>query len=236
MRYYAVLSWYMPGEFEEMCAAGAEGTSSSGDEIRNDFQALIPDAVSKQDAFEQACRMAKVDWETVDGRVSYYNVWEVPFLTLRELVAAKPVHSLPGESKWEYIPSHVLTFFDIDDYHFDDEGAMRIAKMTGEFRIDYYVNACFDGRRGIEMGCVFFMNEPVVVFQRSGRDMCEYTDEWLISRDRKVEVTKWLSKFLRSDGDDWPEEADLDEENPGLSFFYGYSVAETVEKYHKEKK
>lgn len=224
MRYGVQISWWYEGEFKAAAAKTREAREDDGSldslrymtQFRHDHDFLI-EAESKEVAVAEGLSRVEIDRARVDEDLSSFRAIALPYVTIRELLDNAPVVNKTHDVY------RVLEYFpEVDEYTLDSD---RVEK-TGMVRIDLYLDVCFDGRRGMELGCVYFEGEPVLVFQAAGRENRDQKDHWIISNERKRAMTHWLMEFVEED--QMEKETSLDEEILALSYFYGCSILDVA--------
>lgn len=223
MRYLVQLSWWYEGEFEAASQKAKEAREKDPSidpwqhiaQFRHEREFLI-EAESEGAAVAEGLTLVEIDHSLLKKDLSNFKAISIPYLTIRELLDA------PVTEKTHDV-GRVLEYFDaVDEYSFNWEQA----EKTGMARVDYYLDVCFDGRRGMTLGCIYFEGEPVLVFQQAGRENRDYKAHWIISRERKRAMTHWLMEFVEDP--DWENETSLDEKIPELSYFYGNSILDVA--------
>lgn len=224
MRYNVQLSWWYNGEFEAACEKAKEAREkdpSAGGihymmQFRHDHEFFIK-AESEESAVAEGLTRVEIDHSRLNKELSSFRAVAIPYLTIRELIHNAPVTRVTNDAY------RVLEYFpEIDEYRFDQDRA----EKEGKVRIDLYLDVCFDGRRGMELGCVYFECQPVLVFQAAGRENRDQKDHWVISAEQKRAMTHWLMGFVEDD--ETEKETSMDEEIPSLSHFYGHSILDVA--------
>lgn len=222
-KYAAVVRAWEEEEFNAYVKAYHSGNPALSDLAVDDFLRkktieLVFDAENE----EEARRIAEV--KAVEAGAppisawapySMVEVWPLPYRTLREVLKA-PRSSFAYDVWHEWV--EFLNVEDLQSYSYIDRDEITRSKRV---RTDYLVDYCFDGRRTWTFGIVSFDDEPVLVYQRAGREGDDFKRSFLVSKAQKTKLVAFLRSMLTSE----EEEADLDNVDVTLCRFYGNELA-----------
>lgn len=179
----------------------------------------IIEADSEEEAVLLIQKMHRVDMPRVDKSLSTFRAFGLPYVTLRELLAAPIIYTR-------------YSVYGLDDFINDDNTSYRIFTFEINEQIEthervsteYVADHCFDGRRCQTMAIVKFDGEPVFVYQRAGRDGDDHKQMWIISKARLRQLREYIRSFFPEPDNE--EETPLDKEMPEISIFYGNSISD----------
>lgn len=233
--YAAIVRAWEEEEFKEYMKMYHTGNAARSDLAVDEFLRkktieLVFDAENDEEAKKIAeIKAVEAGAPPISSWASYsvVEVWPLPYRTMREVLKA-PCSSFVYDGWPEWVE-----FLNVDDLQvyssIDRDGITRSKRV----RTDYIVDYCFDGRRTWTFGIVYFDNEPVLVFQRAGREGDDFKKSYLVSKTQKTKLVAFLRSMLSTENEE--AEVDLDKVDPYLCQFYGNDIARMMRLEHERR-
>lgn len=108
---------------------------------------------------------------------------------------------------------------------FDGLGEIIELESVFEYKIKdlekkFYIDYCFDGRRGAELASWWYKGKPFMIITTSGREN-ENTDSWITDHKTFFEVKEYIRSLAEPEEEEW-KDCPLVENIPSLDKIYGH--------------
>lgn len=139
------------------------------------------------------------------------------------------------ENKWKFFAYFQGSYYDhLQELDVIDDTVVAIKKSL-DIRIDVYKDFCYDGRRTWRLCSVYWKETPVMIIQNAGREGDDYTNRFILNREKYIEMIECLRDLIVFDqnfdyiGNDC---VDVEDDVPNLIDFYNQSLDEKFEPYY----